>query len=195
MPMPVRRGRSTLDPRTRSDGAREMQGLPKPAVEPDARLGSVSIRTIRQGDLPAILAIERASFDSPWSIAMFISELSRLESICLAAIAGDQPIGYLVCGRYERIWHLNNIAVRAGRRRQGLGTRLLEAMLDRVGPEAEVTLEVRPSNRAAIAMYEEHGFRLAGRRPGYYPDNREDALIMTRAGERGHPGRADDDPT
>ena len=62
--------------------------------------------------------------------------------------------------------------------RSGIATTLLQRMFDELGADAHVTLEVRPSNRGAIEMYEGLGFRAAGHRRGYYHDNGEDALIM-----------------
>jgi ribosomal-protein-alanine N-acetyltransferase len=86
--------------------------------------------------------------------------------------------GYLVCSRYDRVWHLMNVAVAPERRRQGIASRLIERLLAEAGGELPFTLEVRVSNRDAIAMYEKLGFRSAGVRPRYYQDNGEDALIM-----------------
>ena len=73
-----------------------------------------------------------------------------------------------------------NIAVDPSQRRRGVGPELLERMIERAGPDEEYTLEVRPSNAHAITLYERLGFRPAGRRPRYYRDNGEDALIMWR---------------
>ena len=141
----------------------------------------IGIRRLQYSDLSQVLQIERRSFPTPWSLAMFVLELSKPSGICLAATRGDAVIGYLVCSRYDTVWHLMNVAVDERLRRQGIGTTLVEhlfAEADR--PGAQYTLEVRPSNGAAIAMYERLGFRAAGRRRAYYQDNREDALIMWR---------------
>ena len=73
-----------------------------------------------------------------------------------------------------------NVAVDPDRRRRGIGTALIVALLERVGPEAQVTLEVRRSNGGAQRLYERFGFRSAGVRPRYYADNGEDAVIMWR---------------
>jgi [ribosomal protein S18]-alanine N-acetyltransferase len=90
-------------------------------------------------------------------------------------------VGYLVCSRYDTVWHLMNVAVDDSRRREGIATSLLERLFEEAdGPSEQYTLEVRPSNEAAIAMYERFGFRRAGMRRGYYHDNKEDALIMWR---------------
>lgn len=136
------------------------------------------IRRLSYADLPSVLAIERRIFPAPWSLAMFVLELSKPSGICLAATREGRLVGYLVCSRYADVWHLMNVAVVPERRREGIATRLIEAMLDEAGRDARYTLEVRTSNSAAIAMYERFGFRPAGHRRRYYHDNGEDALIM-----------------
>jgi ribosomal-protein-alanine N-acetyltransferase len=141
-------------------------------------VNETGIRRLAYSDLPAVLAIERRSFPTPWSLAMFVLELSKPSGICLAAATEDGLDGYLVCSRYADVWHLMNVAVAPARRRDGLATRLIERLFEEAGPDARFTLEVRTSNRAAIAMYEGFGFRTAGHRRGYYHDNGEDALIM-----------------
>ena len=89
--------------------------------------------------------------------------------------------GYLVCSRYDTVWHIMNIAVAPEERRTGVATALLTELLERVGdPAARYTLEVRQSNAGAIRLYERFGFRGAGTRRRYYQDNGEDALIMWR---------------
>ena len=141
----------------------------------------LSIRPLAYADLPEVLAIERRAFTMPWSLAMFTLELSKPSGVCLAAERGGRVVGYLVCSRYGGDWHLMNVAVDDRLRRQGIATALMERMLaatDR--PGARYTLEVRASNRVAIALYERFAFRPAGVRKGYYHDNREDALIMWR---------------
>jgi [ribosomal protein S18]-alanine N-acetyltransferase len=139
---------------------------------------ALTVRRLTYGDLPAVLAIERRSFQTPWSLAMFVLELSKPSGICLA-IAGERGlIGYLVCSRYADVWHLMNIAVAPERRREGIATGLMQRLFDEAGADARFTLEVRTSNRSAITMYERFGFRPAGHRRRYYHDNGEDALIM-----------------
>jgi ribosomal-protein-alanine N-acetyltransferase len=136
------------------------------------------VRRLAYSDLPAVISIERRSFPSPWSLAMFVLELSKPSGICLAATDGEELFGYLVCSRYDRVWHLMNVAVSPDRRRGGVATRLINQLFETSGSELPTTLEVRVSNREAIAMYEGLGFRSAGVRPRYYQDNGEDALIM-----------------
>ena len=141
----------------------------------------LEIRPLTYADLPQVIAIERRAFPTPWSLAMFVLELSKPAGICLAGLLEDRIVAYLVCSRYDTVWHLMNIAVDINLRRQGLATSLLERLFEMADrPSEQYTLEVRTSNEGAIRLYERFGFRAAGRRRAYYHDNREDALIMWR---------------
>jgi ribosomal-protein-alanine N-acetyltransferase len=146
----------------------------------------LEIRRLVYPDLPHVIAIERRVFPTPWSLAMFVLELSKRSGICLAATApteqsGRALIGYLICSRYETVWHVMNIAVDLEYQRMGVGSALLAELYGRVDDaSARYTLEVRRSNRLAIRLYEREGFRAAGMRRRYYQDNGEDALVMWR---------------
>ncbi|HEU4736912.1 MAG TPA: ribosomal protein S18-alanine N-acetyltransferase [Solirubrobacterales bacterium] len=146
--------------------------------EPSRATGAGTIRRLAYSDLPAVISIERRSFPTPWSLAMFVLELSKPSGICLAATVEDELVGYLVCSRYDQVWHLMNVAVAPERRRAGVARALIANLVEEGGGKLPFTLEVRVSNRPAIAMYERLGFRSAGVRPRYYQDNGEDALIM-----------------
>ena len=144
----------------------------------------LDIRPLAYADLPQVIAIERRAFPTPWSLAMFVLELSKPSGICLAAVRDGRIVGYLVCSRYDTVWHLMNVAVEPRRRRHGIASTLLERLFDQADkPREQYTLEVRTSNESAIRLYERFGFRAAGRRRAYYHDNREDALIMWRTVE------------
>jgi [ribosomal protein S18]-alanine N-acetyltransferase len=152
------------------------------------------VRRLTYADLPQVIAIERRAFPAPWSLAMFVLELSKPAGICLAATIRRQVQGYLVCSRYDTIWHVMNVAVDPDQRRQGIGRTLIERLIDEVDdPTARYTLEVRESNAPAIRLYEQFGFRPAGIRRRYYQDNGEDALIMWRTPATLE-GRLDDVP-
>lgn len=162
----------------------------------------VDIRRLTYADLPQVIAIERRAFPTPWSLAMFVLELSKPSGICLAAWqpqrVGDEDreriCGYLICSRYDTVWHVMNISVDPDVRRRGVATALLSGLLERVDdPLGQYTLEVRPSNHGAIAMYERFAFITAGMRRRYYQDNGEDALIMWRTPATLQ-GRLDDVP-
>jgi [ribosomal protein S18]-alanine N-acetyltransferase len=139
------------------------------------------IRRLIYADLPQVVAVERRAFTTPWSLAMFVLELSKPSGICLAAEVESELVGYLICSRYDTVWHVMNVAVDTDRRRRGIATALISALLERVGDDAQVTLEVRKSNTGAIVLYEQFGFRAAGVRRRYYADNGEDAVIMWRS--------------
>jgi ribosomal-protein-alanine N-acetyltransferase len=154
---------------------------------------ALEIRPLGYGDLPQVISIERRAFTTPWSLAMFVLELSKPSSVCLAAVDGTSGrlVGYLVLARFDTVFHLMNVAVDPVRQHQGIGRALLEQMIERVGPEQQYTLEVRTSNTPAIHLYETFGFRSAGKRPRYYRDTGEDAVIMWRtADEISAPGAA-----
>ena len=139
------------------------------------------IRRLSYPDLPQVIAIERRVFPTPWSLAMFVLEMSKQTGICLAAVIEGRLVGYLICSRYDTVWHVMNVAVDLQHQRKGLASALLDELYARVDDEqARFTLEVRRSNSVAIHLYEREGFRAAGMRRRYYQDNGEDALVMWR---------------
>jgi ribosomal-protein-alanine N-acetyltransferase len=132
-------------------------------------------------DLDEVLAIEEGSFSVPWSRESFLFELQANPYARNFVLRHGGRIAAFAC-----LWvvddeiKINNIAVHAGERRKGHGSALLRWVLDfaRSVGCTEATLEVRPSNRGARALYEAHGFRQVGRRKGYYRDTHEDAILM-----------------
>ncbi|MBJ7459618.1 MAG: ribosomal protein S18-alanine N-acetyltransferase [Thermoleophilaceae bacterium] len=146
---------------------------------------SFEIQRMEMQDIADALKIEHQSFPTPWSSAMFVLELSRASSICLSAKDDDVLIGYMIAARYAQVWHIMNVSVDPANRRGGVGSAMIHELFRIAdGERTHYTLEVRVSNEGAIRMYEECGFREAGVRPGYYADNREDALIMWRSTDR-----------
>src|SRR3712207_6767003 len=154
---------------------------------------TLEIRRLAYADLPQAIAIERRAFPAPWSLAMFVLELSKPAGICLAAVEGRRVLGYMVCSRYDTVWHVMNVAVEPSLQRGGNGRALDARLLEQTGDDDRFTLEVRCSNEAAIRLYERFGFRSAGLRRRYYQDNGEDALIMWRTPATLE-GRLDDIP-
>jgi ribosomal-protein-alanine N-acetyltransferase len=144
---------------------------------------NVVLRRLEGDDLDAVEEIERTSYPSPWSRAMFAAELRKPGSLALGAFLDDgRIVGYAFLSRYVDAWHVMNIAVLPEYRRRGIATALLERLLEVTAgdPRRGHTLEVRVSNVGAIKLYERLGFQSRGVRRGYYTDNREDALIMWR---------------
>ena len=142
----------------------------------------VRIMPMRVGDLPAVHAIEHASFESPWPPDAYRSELetNRLAQY-LVLWADEEIVGFGGMWMMVDEAHVITFAIHPLWRRQHIGERLLLAMLDIAidGGAHEATLEVRLSNLPARRLYEKFGFRPVGLRPRYYSDNGEDALIMT----------------
>lgn len=142
------------------------------------------IRQMRNGDVPQVVVIEAASSTTPWTRAMFQSELGRPGTIDLVADRGGDILGYIMVSRYADVWHILNVCVRESQRGRGIGAQLLDALFERAAGTTNLgfTLEVRVSNATAIRLYRRKGFLEHGIRPGYYSDNGEDAIIMWRGG-------------
>ena len=85
-------------------------------------MSEIRIRRLVYSDLPSVLSIERRSFQTPWSLAMFVLELSKPSGICLAVTDEQRLVAYLVCSRYADVWHLMNVAVSPDRRRERIAS-------------------------------------------------------------------------
>ena len=152
----------------------------KRAASPPA----IKIREMRPRDVPQVVAIENATSATPWTRAMFMSELGRPGTLDLVADRGGDVLAYVMVSRYADVWHILNLCVRESQRGRGLGGRMLDELFVRADRRAHLgfTLEVRVSNAPAIRLYRRKGFLEHGVRPGYYSDNGEDAIIMWRGG-------------
>ncbi len=141
----------------------------------------VHIRPMMDADLTDVAAIERGSYAFPWSENIF-RDCLRVGYICRALDMASQIIGYGVMSLGAGEAHILNVCVRSEFRTVGLGRRLLEHLLERAAAAgvSEAFLEVRPSNLAAIRLYQHLGFEQIGIRRGYYqaPDGREDAIVL-----------------
>jgi [ribosomal protein S18]-alanine N-acetyltransferase len=141
------------------------------------------IEPMTVGDLADVLSIERVSFATPWTEENFRYELEENPAAWNVVVRdGDAVVGfacaYVVAGELM----INDVAVTPGRRGDGIGRALVRHLLD--GSIARgcrtATLEVRPANTPARRIYDSLGFRVVGRRRGYYADTGEDALVMAR---------------
>lgn len=142
---------------------------------------SPSISPMRTDDLDEVVAIERASFGMPWSRGAFLYEIEQNRvARCWVLREADRVTAYLCLWEIGEELHVTNIAVHPSHRRRGLARQLLGAILTDGHSRRlrSVTLEVRPTNEEARTLYESLGFRVVGRRRGYYYDTGEDALIM-----------------
>ena len=141
------------------------------------------IRQVGLTDVRSLWEIEKLSFPSPWSLWVFLIEYSTSTSTIL--VAGPPPPepwetwGYIVYWMVAEEMHILNLAVHPTQRRRGIARALVTAALEQARSQGAgvAWLEVRPSNAAALALYQSFGFEEIGVRPGYYSDNREDALL------------------
>ena len=143
---------------------------------------AVKIRPAVEADLPAILAIEQASFADPWRLSAFREALTTERHILLVA-TDPVVVGYCVGLKVADEAELGNLAVVPDQRGRGIGEALLRAFLatvDAAPPLPAVYLEVRASNMAAQRLYARAGFVPAGVRRDYYEHPREDALVLRR---------------
>ncbi len=146
----------------------------------------VRIAPMRRRHLRSVLRIEATAVHRPWSLGLFMNELACGDSrFYVVAKVGSSPVSQPVVGFAGLLLvgvdaHVTTIAVDERWRGAGLGQRLLAVLMHtaRSRGRAAVTLEVRESNRPAIALYEKFGFEVAGRRQNYYSDIGEDALVM-----------------
>lgn len=131
--------------------------------------------------LTDILNIERASFPSPWERESFEHEVRNPLSGSRGILSDDVLVAYICFWVAAGEIHLMNIAVHPETRKRGLGRLLIEKLIQNGAEERvqKIWLEVRPSNKAARALYSGMGFTEVGLRRRYYTDTGEDAIIMT----------------
>jgi len=143
-------------------------------------LGEIIFRRMREEDLEDILAIERASFPSPWTRRAFIEILCSASTRNFVLERGGRCVGYLVAYVVSPEAHIANIAIDPRFRRRGLGAFLLSCSIEEMKKESvrEFYLEVREGNLEARNLYSRLGFTVLGRRKRYYRDTGEDALVM-----------------
>jgi len=139
------------------------------------------LRAMREGDLDAVMAIERRAYPFPWSRGIF-QDCLLAGYPSLLALEDDRPAGYGVMSIAADEAHLLNLCTAPERQSRGLGRHLLRALLRTARDRGaqRIFLEVRPSNPPALALYHSEGFNEIGRRPRYYPaaNGREDAIVM-----------------
>jgi len=141
----------------------------------------VEFRSARPEEIATVvLPIEQAGQPHPWTEAMFAQELANHFSELELLLVEGRPVGFVVYWLVADEVHLLNVVVASEERGRGFGALLVGRVIsvaEEMGAE-QVCLEVRVGNGAAIRLYERLGFRVMGRRPKYYSDNGEDALLM-----------------
>ena len=155
-------------------------------ASPAGGLREASLRPMREADLDEVMRIEERAYPFPWTRGIFRDCLHADYPMWVQEQHADQGpgaiVGYGVLSIAVEEAHVLNLCTAPGWEGRGLGRRMLQALLRiaRGGGAQRVFLEVRPSNRRAIELYERSGFNEIGRRPRYYPahDGREDAIVM-----------------
>ena len=132
-----------------------------------------------------IAALEKVCFSDPWSEKSVGDELQNELSLWLVAMEGEHLAGYVGSQTVLGETDMMNVAVDPDFRRQGVGEKLILSLVEKLKESGShcLTLEVRASNAPAIALYEKLGFQEIGRRPKYYRNPREDALILRKEWE------------
>ena len=141
------------------------------------------IENMTSAHVGQIVQLEKLCFSDPWSEKSIATELDCRLSCWLVALEGDQVIGYVGSQTVIDESDMMNIAVHPDYRRQGVAEALVDSLSDalRLRGSKALTLEVRASNEPAIRLYEKLGFMQVGRRPNYYRNPKEDALILRKA--------------
>ena len=152
------------------------------AVQADGAPAASSLRPMRESDLDAVMDIELRAYPFPWTRGIFRDCLQAGYPMWLQEQQG-RIVGYGVLSIAADEAHVLNLCTAPGNEGQGLGQRMLQALLKiaRGHGAQRVFLEVRPSNPRAIELYDRSGFNEIGRRPRYYPaanNGREDAIVM-----------------
>jgi ribosomal-protein-alanine N-acetyltransferase len=143
-------------------------------------LKTLRFEPLTESHIPAILAIEGRTNTAPWSERSFRNELGHDYGLFLVAILEGEVVGYGGAWLVIDEAHITTVAVAAGHQRKGIGQRLMVQLLEKAKERGMLcsSLEVRASNEPGIKLYEKLGYEVTTRRKGYYPDNREDALVM-----------------
>ncbi len=145
-------------------------------------MAELKIVPMEERHLDALAELERVCFSSPWTRGGLAAELQNPCAVFFVAERDGAVAGYAGMNCVLDECYVDNVAVFPRYRRAGVA----RALLDRLTDEAEargasfVSLEARVSNTGAVALYEGLGFREAGRRPGFYSNPKEDALILTK---------------
>jgi len=142
----------------------------------------MEIVTMQSIHVPQVAALEKLCFSEPWSENSVAGELSNPLSLWLVALDGEAVAGYVGSQSVMGETDMMNIAVDPNYRRQGVAAALIEELVRQLKDRGNhcLTLEVRASNNAAAALYEKLGFAQIGRRPNYYRNPKEDALILRK---------------
>ena len=135
---------------------------------------------MQKEDIEGVLEVEKESFQTPWTRRLFFDELENPRTVYYVCYEGNEILGY------GGMWHvvdegqITNIAVRKNSRKKGIGSKILEEIINwsKEHNIKVIELEVREGNFSALGLYEKYGFKAVGKRKGYYKSPLEDAVLM-----------------
>ena len=142
----------------------------------------MDIRLMNEADVPQVAQVEKLCFSDPWSEKSVASELQNQLALWLVAADGETVAGYVGSQTVIGETDMMNVAVHPDYRRQRIAEQLILHLIQQLRDQGShsLTLEVRASNQPARSLYEKLGFAQVGRRPNYYRNPREDALILRK---------------
>ena len=142
----------------------------------------IEIVEMTVAQVTAVADLEKVCFSDPWSEKSVASELDNPLALWLVALDGDTVAGYIGSQTVMDETDMMNVAVAPSHRRMGIGEQLVMTLVGKLQKRGShcLTLEVRDSNEPARSLYEKLGFEQVGRRPNYYRNPREDALILRK---------------
>lgn len=137
---------------------------------------------MNRSHVDAIAELEKICFNDPWSVKSIESELKNDLSLWVVALDADKVVGYVGSQSVLGWADMMNLAVDPSYRKKGIGRGLVNELIAKLKENKVtcLTLEVRVSNEPAISLYRSLGFAQVGRRPGYYHNPKEDALILRK---------------
>ena len=140
----------------------------------------VCIEKMESKHIDEVVEIEKASFSSPWTKAMYIQETAQDYTNCFVIVVDEEIAAYISSWTVLDECTINKIACRSDLRRRGYSTMLLNHLIQKVCGNSikDILIEVRESNDTARAFYKKSGFIIKGLRKGYYSDTKEDAILM-----------------
>jgi len=143
------------------------------------------ITNMKPQHVAQVALLEKLCFSDPWSERSIASELENPLSLWLVAEEGDRVTGYIGSQTVMEESDMMNVAVHPNHRNRGIATKLITSLVEQLHQKGShsLSLEVRLSNTPAVALYEKLGFQQVGRRPNYYRNPKEDALILKKEWE------------
>jgi len=139
------------------------------------------VRWMLKEDLEAVLRIEQASFEFPWTESEFLACIQRPNCIATVAVVQEKVVGYMIYEMGAQSFQILNLAVDPDCRRHGVGRTMVQRLINKLSPRRRrrISLYVRETNLPAQLFFRAIGFRAKAILHDHYPDTAEDAYLMT----------------